>query len=212
MLSAVRKGSDSQNTRPELLTILQEGLLAWFENRQPVFHFTAPMYLSLIRNQSKVGWDQVLYGRFVIDWRIIQDDHLFTIKNTKQQHTGRSWITKMTTIIWSEIFTLWDIRKTALHGVDQSAKELERIESAKRETTVMYSARNKILPRDQDIFYSNEEEHFRQEPTSRGLQQWLNTWKPVIIQSVKEAEKLGTRGMNNIRNFFSPSTHQPHPP
>ena len=95
----IRKAAPKMKTQLELLEIFQEGLSSWFDEREPIFDFQLLKYKTLIYKQTQAGWDQLLYGRFVLDWRNIHDEHLHTIKNTQKQHTGRAWITKMTELI-----------------------------------------------------------------------------------------------------------------
>ena len=82
---------------------------------------------------------------------------------------------------------------------------------ARKQTATLYEIRDDVLPRDHSLFYSTLEEHHRREPTSLGLNQWLYTWQPVILSSVKTAAKLGTRGLSSIRQFFTPSTPDDNP-
>ena len=104
-----------------------------------------------------------------------------------------------------------EIRNDTLHGIDQSSIEVARLEKAQRETAALYTVKDCVLPRDNDLFYNSIAEHYEQETTSRGLRQWLHTWKPTILQSVKEAKRLGTRGMANIRQLFNMPI-DPEPP
>ena len=208
----LKKEASKIQTQPELLDILLEGLSAWFEDRQPAFNFQSVKYNALISRQNKAGWDQILYGRFVIDWRNIQDEHLHSMHNTKQQQTGRTWVTKTTKLIWHQIYTTWEIRNDTLHGIDQSSIEVARLERAMRETEALYEVKTDVLPRDYDLFYTTIDEHYEHETTSRGLRQWIHTWKPVILQSIKQATTLGTRGLANIRQFFTlPIPPEPPP-
>ena len=202
MFVDLQKKSNNLKTKPELLDILIEGLKSWFEQRKPEFNMHTAAHVNLIRKQSRAGWDQLLFGRFVQEWRDIQDDHLRKNKEYKQHQNGRAWVVKTIEIIWGHVYTTWEIRNAALHGVVESAQELARIETAKRETEAVYEIREDVLPRDHDVFYATLEEHYEQEPTSRGLRQWLLTWKPTLLQSAKQAVTFGTQGMVNIQNYF----------
>ena len=75
---------------------------------------------------------------------------------------------------------------------------------AQCETEEIYSQRSLVQPRDQDVFYSNTNKHFQKESTARGLQQWLNTWKPLILQSVQDGTVTGTNHNHSIRDCFPP--------
>ena len=101
------------------------------------------------------------------------------------------------------MYETWLIRNLAQHGLDKTEQERKQIELAQRQTAELYKTKNKVLPRDHDLFYNTLEEHYEQEPSSRGLFQWINTWQPVIIQSVKDAATLGIQSTKAITNFFT---------
>ena len=82
--------------------------------------------------------------------------------------------------------------------------EQARYTQAQRETEEIYSQRSLVQPRDWDVFYSNTNEHFQKESMARGLRQWLNTWKPLILRSIQDGTAMGTNRNHSIRDFFSP--------
>ncbi len=193
-------------TRPALQQILIEGLQAWSSQSHHVFTSFPQLYNALIRNQSKIGWDQILLGRFVLEWRELQDDFLCTYRNKKKQHTGLTWVTGVTQIIWRHVYQQWEKRNKAQHGEDRTQREQILIDRAKRATAALYEVRHNVLPRDRDCFYSTLEEHYEYERTSTGLNQWLRTWKPVILQSIKQSATRSLRhlrGVSSIRSYFS---------
>ena len=56
-------------------------------------------YAKLLRCQNKIGWFNLLKGRFSKEWSIIQHNHEGT-----QQPTG--WLTKVIRYIWKETHQL----------------------------------------------------------------------------------------------------------
>ena len=60
-------------------------------------------------------------------------------------------------------------------------REQAQYAQAQWETEEIYSQCSLVQPRDWDVFYSNTNEHFQKESMARGLKQWLNTWKPLIL-------------------------------
>jgi hypothetical protein len=97
----------------------------------------------------------------------------------------------------------WKARNDDLHGVDSVSREAALLVVVKQEITALYTLRNQVLPRDRELFYSSLEEHFTQDPTSRGLRQWVLTWQPVILRSVKDSSRLNVSRTRSIRSFFS---------
>ena len=105
------------------------------------------------------------------------------------------------------MYKAWETRNDAQHGVDAVTREIALVTMARKQTAAMYEIRHDVLPRDHSLFYSNLDEHHQREPTSRGLTQWLSTWQPVILQSVKEAVRLGIQGMTPITQYFPALPH-----
>ena len=97
-----------------------------------------------------------------------------TIKEQSRTHNNNiqdeHGLQKMTELIWHQLYNTWEIRNDTLHGIDQSSREVARLERATRETEALYTVKDCVLPRDKDLFYSSLAEHHIQEPTSRGLQ------------------------------------------
>ena len=77
---------------------------------------------------------------------------------------------------------------------------------ARKQTAAVYEIQDDVLPRDYSLFYTSLDENHHREPTSLGLNQWLATWQSVILSSNKTADKLGTRGLSSIRQFFTNDT------
>ncbi len=192
-------------TRPALKDILIEGIRAWSTQTRHVFTTFPSLYQALLRNQSRsrVGWDQILLGRFVLEWRELQDDFLSTYPRKKSRHSGLTWVTGVIQVIWRHVHAQWKVRNKAQHGEVREARERILVARAQRATEALYAIKNDVLPRDRELFYSSLEEHYEYESTSTGLNQWLLTWKPVILNSVQESVKRGLRGVSSILSHFS---------
>ena len=152
------------------------------------FHNLHPTYHCTLAQQAAIGWDQMFYGRFITTWSRLQEDHL-------HQHDQPS----------SKIDN-WETQNDAWHSTDASTHESAKHELRKQEMMALNEHHHKVVPRDQDLFYSTTEENFVQEPMSQGLQQWLNTWKPVLLQSIQEGTSTGTNEMHDIRCYFRNTT------
>ena len=66
----------------------------------------------------------------------------------------------------------------------------------------LYALRAGVLPRDRDVFYPSIDIHKIKEPSATGLRQWLNTWKPVILQSIKDGTRTGTTRVQSLTRMF----------
>ena len=199
-------------TRPELAEILLVALKLWLLDQQVIIPVHPIVYASLISKQYRAGWEQLFFGRFVLEWAELQEDYLSTLPSRSKYHSGTTWVSGVNQIIWNLVYKTWENRNAAQHGVDAASREIALAEMARKETAALYEVRDRVLPRDYELFYSSLEEHHLQEPTSRGLNQWLTTWQPVIRQSIKTATKLGTRGIASIRQYILPPPPIPPDP
>ena len=192
-------------TRPMLEEILLDGLAAWFQDpTHPILSREYPLeYHNLLRHQQQVGWIQLFLGRFVVEWRELQSAYLRQLHNVEAKLSGVTWVVGIAHILWAHLFDLWEIRNSVKHGVDATSREAALAERARRETAALYDIRDNVLPRDRDLFYTTLEDHWAAESSSRGLRQWVNTWKPVILRSVKDNERQGTTNNTAITSFFT---------
>ena len=189
-------------TRPALKDILFECIKAEASNRENVYHFPE-CYKTLIANQSKAGWIQIFFARFVQEWSTLQSEFLSGLKKRSPRHTGDAWVTQTANIILQNVHKLWLKRNEAKHGVDAEAREIAKYDRAARETEDLYKLKMLVQPKDRDVFYNLFEEHLEMESTSRGLQQWLATNKPVILISFQRAKQSGQHQHKSITTFFT---------
>ena len=206
LIKDLRQYCQNNHTREALKDILIESILSWFQNAPVILSCFGEVYQVLIKQQAAVGWIQLLLGRFVHEWSILQEEFLRSLQQRPKHSSGSGWVIGVTTVIWKHIQKEWETRNSASHGVDDETREHPRIEQAKREIASMYELKDKVLPRDRELFYATTEEHFEKEKTSLGLQQWLSTWQPVLLQSRKTHNQPRLNSWNSIRLHLTAGT------
>jgi hypothetical protein len=184
-------------TRPALQDILIDGLRQWFSSEFVTIQGYPALYQHLIINQTSVGWNQLLYGRFVTDWIALQEEFLKSCPRRKKKQSGSTWVSGIVSIIWKNIYSEWENRNKARHGHDKTTKETALIEQAQRETAELYAIREELPQEHRDVFYETLEEHFEQEQSSIGLRQWINTWGSYLLRLHKELTKNNETNSNN---------------
>ena len=204
MFHALRNYFDKTPTRPFLGDLLITGLSKWLPYEPAIFSNFPPLYNNLIFRQTQISWKQLFVSRFIFEWSDLQQDYLVLQSITSKKYSGTSWITGVTQIIWNHVYSNWEARNADLHGIDATMCKQAQYAQAQWETEEIYSQRFLVQPCDRDIFYSNTNEHFQKESTARGLKQWLNTWRPLILRSIQDGTATGTSCNHSIRNFFSP--------
>lgn len=60
--------------------------------------------------------------------------------------------------------------------------------------------RDQLLPRDRDILMSSYDEHAKK--STNQIKNWLHTYKPTILQSVKIATTHAITGVRAITSYF----------
>ena len=110
-------------TRPALVDILQDAIRQWLTHDEVIIAGYPPLYDELIGKQRCVGWEQIFLGRFVEDWKQLQHEFLMTQPRRKKKHSGLTWITGVTTIIWKHVHDQWLLRNSQQHGVTAEERE-----------------------------------------------------------------------------------------
>ena len=110
-------------TRQYLVDILLDAVQQWLSGNPVVLTGYPELYSELIHNQTWVGWEQIFLGRFVTEWSELQQEFLKSKSNKKKKHSGTTWVTGVTSVIWKNVYIVWDERNGQQHGLDAIAKE-----------------------------------------------------------------------------------------
>jgi hypothetical protein len=107
-------------------------------NDEPIkeLHEIAPdasiYFKSTIHKQQKIGWEQLLKGRFSIKWGELYNHN---IENDKQKITlkdAEQWGKKIILIIWKFVADMWRIRNEKEHNLDGNNKEIEKMKEGEQ--------------------------------------------------------------------------------
>jgi hypothetical protein len=82
---------------------------------------------------------------------------------------------------------LWDDQKKDCNGRDSVTHNVALREQALRELDILYSYQHSVLHRNRTIFFNDPNEH-KTKPT-HAIGQWINTYQPLILKSIKGAKK-----------------------
>jgi hypothetical protein len=125
----------------------------------------------LILWQFRIGLQQLFLGRFTQNWIVVHDT--YSKHNNIKTQLGNQWLTNIIAIIWQNVFVTWKLRCEQRHGNDPETREMALVQRLQHEIQFLYELKPKVLPSDRDKFYSDVDEHFRQQKSSRELQQWI---------------------------------------
>jgi hypothetical protein len=108
----------------------------------------------------------------------------------------------MTLTIWTEVQLQWEVRNAVKHGNTDNTRLGTKISQVIRETEAFYNLKHFTLPSDQEWFYPSLTIHQASLTTYTGLCAWVNTWRPAIIRSVKDAKNQGITNQQPIDLYF----------
>jgi hypothetical protein len=93
--------------------------------------------------------------------------------------------------IWTEVQLRWAVRNAVKHGDTDDTRLGAKIAQVLRETEALYNLKPTTLPSDQGMFYPSLAIHQASITTYTDLRACVNTWRPAILRSVKDATEQG---------------------
>ena len=188
------------DTDPILTKILLQGLQQWLST-QPLEVSQFPLqYQLLLSEQSEIGWYQLFLGRFSLQWSILQQAHLSSRRPIVKGRSGNHWTQSIATSILKDWLTLWTQRNQDRHGIDTAHRTHLLKEQTLRELDVLYNMKPLVLHRDRDLFFQNYTQH-KEKPTHL-IRQWINTYRPVLLKSAKDAKLHSIFNVRNLVSYF----------
>lgn len=202
-LEVIRKRCVALNTRPILRDALLLGITHWFSQA------TTPLEISvddddiitMMKNQSTIGWRHIFNGRFCNDWAILQGVHYGDNRDQTTSPKGTQWTAEIISTIWSEWYKLWETRNSAVHGTDAASQRAIQRTHLLRRLSELYSRRRQVEPSLVEVFDIPEETHAQRGLTY--LKNWLTMYEPMVMDSVARATKKAISGMRSIRSYFT---------
>jgi hypothetical protein len=122
LLQTIRRHCEDNTTRLVLLQIITNGLASWFSGTLLSTDGFSIDFHQLIHEQNAIGWYALLRGFTSRQWTMHQHTHLFHNDKVTKTVTGALWMMTLVQVIWDQIFVLWDLYKSNLHGIDANAQ------------------------------------------------------------------------------------------
>ena len=94
------------------------------------------------------------------------------------------------------------MRNQVIHGRDLAEQATIQRRTAISELRAIYLLREEMLPGDRCILMATVEQH-AEKPTLI-LKNWIHTFKPTVIHSVKIATQSALRGVRSLTEYFRP--------
>jgi len=192
---------------PGILTAFWLGLTTVRANTPypPVEHELPPALRYAIRDQTRLGWTQLYYGRFTQKWAAAIDT-----LNPELALPGSQVMTQFLQTVWKYFLATWTARNQHFHQ-DAGRLSLPDYQQAIR---TLYERRSTLSPDVQEAVFRHPLDYMLQQPPHT-QRTWLERSTKYMTQQLK-AEKLRARlNTPDIRSFFGlnpQSANDLHPP
>ena len=130
-------------------------------------------FRHVIASQSRIGWKQLLYGRFTTEW-IYLHEITCTSQDTKHRD-GERWLTELIILIWTHLHKRWLHRNSFAH--DKTT--VTQTEDAQRqEITTLYSNQSSYHRSCQPVFATPLQNLLKQ--AGQAISSWLDHNLPFL--------------------------------
>ena len=185
---------------PILVDILRDGISRFHRNLELLTPGAyPPSYQALIDEQNSIGWDQLYRARWSLQWSLKQNE--YSERHPVQPAvSGEDWIKGLGHIFLDQWFQVWTQRNEDRHGKDQQQHSILRKGILHLELHELYSYKYHTCPNDRHIFHNTAEDHITAQPALDTLENWIRTYRPVIMASVDQARRLGITRNHSIHS------------
>jgi hypothetical protein len=223
---------------PRLCDILQEGIMTYFRGETTTTNMLRlrgqegmERYDLLIDEQTVIGWDNLLRGKFTKQWKIQQKAYTVRrkLKNpllyariqrrkkrkadkekekAKDKHKSKK--KKNRTEAFQAFFQsiipiiqeIWTDRCIDRNKLVLGGRIVAEFDSLSKKVTQLYTMREMLLPED-ELKIFDEQLATRLEDTNQQMKKWLNRWKPVVEHSMKRVRELAKENSKPIWQHFT---------
>jgi hypothetical protein len=208
---STREFHTKHDTAPDLQQLWEVAMDQWLNAPEGDIVFNSTLFPDaarpLVEQQNRIGWRQVLNGRFSSEWRRLQDQHYLLVRRRthegkKDKQTGQWWQRSFILFIWSQWLTLWKLRNNELHGANEATKQTSAQRIIHSELRNLYDRRESMEDSVQTLLMSSEAEH-RQRPIWM-TRNWLEANTKLFRDSMRKTRQKAIAGVRTIQSYFPP--------
>jgi hypothetical protein len=148
-------------------------------------------YYKLIHTQSKIGWRQILKGRWATDWV----DAIEEIS----PGTGEKEMTNLTLSIWKAILNVWKARCDTLHK-DTTENKNKISQQLQPQVQAIYALKYKLDAVDKRVLDTPIDTTLKLPP--KILKDWIHKTGNFIKEGIKRANVRLKANNNSITKYF----------
>ncbi len=163
-------------------------------------------YATLIQNQNKIGWRQLLCGRITNEFVRHHDNYASLNKGTKLD--GEQWATCVVKILWEAVLNIWHHRNEFVHEhAKQSDAHRQVIQDEVRR---IYQLAPHIDPDDRQALSTPEEKVLAYK--NKSMEDWVNRITPRVNQAIRRTHERTKRRTKAITHYFKSVSGPQNPP
>ncbi|KAG7351348.1 hypothetical protein IV203_010708 [Nitzschia inconspicua] len=169
----------------------------------------------LLHSQTTIGLDNFLLGRWSKHWTTLQLQYLqWNHIEVKNKNHVLSWSSNIIRLMWDHCYKEWKTRNKARHGNNAKDNTQRQLEKAHQTIRDLYDLKPKCsLQAQRHYFYPAVEDHFCTDTVASSLENWLETYEPMIMQNIRHRQTNSDHGLRLIDEVFQQTrTVPPHNP
>jgi hypothetical protein len=174
-------------------------LSEWLQEGCVTQHKYPMKYHLAIHMQSLIGWRQVFAGKLSQEWLVALQQPDNSTPVGRDQATN--WISSLIQRIIRSTYTLWELRNEDVHGHTEHEKKVKERERYIKSIIRLHHDKNLARPSDEFLFVEDVDT-FVSDSTTRKLKNWIATYRPAIMHSIKEAAASAVTNTKTILHYF----------
>jgi hypothetical protein len=187
----------NKNVDHRLINLITTSISQWRTTPHPDIPITLPpQYHQLFQAQSNIGWNQIITGRFAIEWQLTLDT---------QGTPSSTWVTYCIRIVLQEMYEVWKLRCDQEHGKSQEDTRQRALNRLTPQVERLFEKQHDIDQTDAHIFNKSKEDVLCA-PTAI-IENWIFKTSLRVRDSIKRRRKK--EKTHNVT--YSPILHSSTP-
>lgn len=202
LLNEIRQVFNTHHVDPQLRKMIYQGIefamdpLSTADNQ---INDIPDEYSTLIEAQRKLGWTQIWYGRFALEWDRYQRRYLQLMHPNDKEPSGEpKWIRATILTIWRHSHSRWLERTKNQYGNQQTSNF--RHDQLLQQIEALYAHQPNILVRDQYMFQTPLEDW--KDKNTHQREDWLTKNRPVIKKCIIMAKRQLENNASDMRGYY----------
>jgi hypothetical protein len=110
-------------------------------------------------------------------------------------------------VIWDQIFVLWDLYKSNLHGIDAKAQATITKRHLRHKIQALHDRKDEVRQADQRWFIYDVDSYLAH-ATPTAMKNWLATYEAIILDGIRLGHVDAIANTRSLRAYF-PTTIPP---